>query len=110
MRKIYLLLITGLLLVSGSFAQVVSVTNPANTTPNLAATYTSLANAITALDAITVISGPITITLNAGNPETAPAGGYIIQFTATTTATNTVTITGSNNTITASAALTAGRL
>jgi len=91
------------------FSQV-TVTNPTNTTPNLAATYTSLANAITALDAITAISGPVTITLNAGNPETAPAGGYIIQFTATTTAANNVTISGSNNTITASAALTAGRL
>lgn len=79
----------------------VTVTNPTNTTPNLAATYTSLANAITALNTITAISGPVIITLNAGNPQTAPSGGYIINFTATTSAANNVTIAGSNNTITA---------
>jgi len=109
MKKIYFLLFGCLLLCATAFSQV-TVTNPTNTTPNLAATYTSLANAITALDAITAISGPVTITLNAGNPETAPAGGYVIQFAAQTTATNTVTISGSNNAITASAALVAGRL
>jgi hypothetical protein len=109
MKRICLFIFAGLLFTITSFSQV-TVTNPTNTTPNLAATYTSLANAITALDAITAISGPVIITLNAGNPETAPASGYSIQFAATTTAANTVTISGSNNTITASAALTAGRL
>jgi hypothetical protein len=94
----------------GSNGQVVSVTNPTNTTPNLAATYTTLANAITALNGITAISGPVVITLNAGNPQTAPAGGYIINFTATTTSLNNVTITGNNNTLTASNTLTAGSL
>ena len=79
----------------------VAVTNPGNTTPALAATYTSLALAITALDGITAISGPVTITLTAGNPQTAPIGGYAIQFTATTTAVNNIIITGNNNTITA---------
>ena len=80
----------------------VTVTNPANTTPNLAATYTSLENALTALNTITAISGPVTISLDAGNPQTAPVGGYVINFaTITNTATSPVTISGSGNTITA---------
>lgn len=109
MKKIFLLIITVSLMQSSALAQV-TVTNPTNTTPNLAATYTSLANAITALNSITAISGPVTITLTAGNPQTAPAGGYAIQFTATTTAANNITIEGSGNTITASNALTVGAL
>ncbi len=96
----FFFLLTGLL-IAGTAATQVTVTNPTNTTPNLAATYTSLANAITALNTITAISGPVTITLNAGNPQTAPSGGYIINFTATTSAVNNVIITGSSNTITA---------
>ena len=91
-------------------AQVVTVTNPTNTTPNLAATYTSLANAITALNTITSISGPVTITLNAGNPQPAPAGGYAIQFAAVTTALTPIIITGNNNTITAFTPQVTGRI
>ena len=108
MRAIYILVF----LLQFSFPGLAQVTviNPTNTTPNLAATYTSLNNAITALNAITSISGPVTITLNAGNPQTAPAGGYVIQFSASTTAANSITITGSNNTITAFASQTAGNL
>ena len=52
-------------LVQQSTAQV-AVTNPTNTTPNLAATYTSLANAITALNATTAISGQVIITQVSG--------------------------------------------
>lgn len=100
-----------LLSVFSTEAQVVSVTNNTNTTPNLAATYGSLAAAITALNAITAISGPVTITLNPGNPQTAPAGGYIIQFTTiSNTAASPITFTGSNNTITAFTPQTSGRL
>jgi uncharacterized repeat protein (TIGR02543 family) len=62
----------------------------------LAATYTSLSAAITALNAATITS-PVVITLT-GN-ETAPAGGY--NITATGTSTNTITIAGSSSTITA---------
>jgi hypothetical protein len=92
-------------------AQVaVNVDNPTNTTPNLAASYTSLADAITALSGITAISGPVTLTAAAG-AETAPAGGYVINFVAATTATNNVTITGTpTTTITASGAHTVGAL
>lgn len=84
-----------------SRAQVVSVTNPTNCTPNLAATYGSLSAAITALDGATSFTGPVTITLNSGNAQTAPAGGYVINFTGATSLANNVTINGSNNTITA---------
>ncbi len=88
-------------LILGSKSQVVTVTNPTNTTPNLAVNYGSLAAAITALNGITAISGPVTITLNPGNPQTTPAGGYAIQFTITIGAATPITIAGSNNTITA---------
>ena len=100
------MLITGV----GVQAQVVTVTNPTFTTPALAATYTSLANAITALNSITAISGAVTITLNPGNPQLAPVGGYVINFTAATTAARTVTITGNNNIITTNSVLVGGVL
>ena len=107
-------LIWGCLLLAintGAIAQVVvTVTNPTNATPNLAASYTSLALAITALDAVTSFSGPVTLTCAAGS-ETAPAGGYSINFTAATTPSMLIVITGTaTTTITASAALTPGAL
>jgi hypothetical protein len=110
MKKIYLLIVTGVLFVSASFAQVVTVTNPANTTPSLNATYPSLNNALIDLANITAISGPVIITLNPGNNQTAPVNGYTISVNAATTAVNNVTIEGSNNTITASASLATGAL
>ncbi|WMW78337.1 T9SS type A sorting domain-containing protein [Flavobacterium sp. 20NA77.7] len=64
----------------------------------LATTYTSLANAITALNAAT-INGPVVITLT-GN-ETAPVGGY--NITASGTSVNTIIIQGSTSVITAPA-------
>jgi hypothetical protein len=69
----------------------VTVTNPTNTTPNLAASYTSLANAITGINSITAMSGPVVLTCAAGS-ETAPVGGYNIG-SIPTSATNTITIT-----------------
>ncbi len=100
------------LLVQGSMTAQVTVTNPGNTTPGLMATYTTLAAAITDLNAQTAISGPVTITLAASNPQTCPAGGYSITALLTgASSINTVTITGSGNTITApSPAGTAGNL
>ncbi|UOK43677.1 MULTISPECIES: T9SS type A sorting domain-containing protein [Flavobacterium] len=86
-----------------------SVTGMAQVTTNggsgLNAAYPDLATAITALNGATITS-PVVITLT-GN-ETAPAGGYVI--TAEGTAVNTITITGTGYTITASGALTAGSL
>ena len=73
----------------------VSVTNPTNTTPNLSNLgYTSLANAITALNNVTAMTGPVTFTMTAGTSETAPPTGLIIgspSLNAVLSATNTVT-------------------
>ncbi|MBL7923735.1 MAG: HYR domain-containing protein [Bacteroidia bacterium] len=56
----------------------VTVTNPANTTPNLSATYPSLSSALNALNAVTAMTGPVTLTLGAGTSETAPPNGLTI--------------------------------
>ncbi len=101
MRQLYTFYLTALCLIAFTASGQVTVTNPTNTTPNLSATYTSLANAITALNGITAISGPVTISLTAGNNQIAPAGGYNISFSASTTAATPITISGNNNTITA---------
>ena len=113
MRNIYSKLLVGLLLffATVSVNAQITVTNPGNTTPGLAATYTDLASAVTALNAQTAISGPVTIAVDPGNPQTAPNGGYTITALLTgASSTNTVTFEGNANTITASAALTAGVL
>jgi hypothetical protein len=110
MRKIYALMIMLLTFFSVSAQIGITVTGNTNTTPNLSASYTSLANALTDLNAVTSISGPVVLTCAASGTETAPAGGFVINFTAATTATNNITITGSGSTITASNALTAGNL
>ncbi|MES2774434.1 MAG: T9SS type A sorting domain-containing protein [Bacteroidota bacterium] len=91
-----------LLSVSALHAQVTT-----NGGSGLAPTYPSLSDAITALNLAT-INAPVIINLTAGNPQTATAGGYIIN--AQGSATNTITITGNNNIITASPALTGGAL
>src|SRR6186997_3065617 len=81
----------------------VTVTNPGNVGPTaLSATYTSLALAITDLNTKTSISGPVTIALDAANPQTAPSGGYSVTALLTgASTTNTVTFEGNANTITA---------
>ena len=96
-RLLAALFIGAILPVQHSNAQVTT-----NSGSGLAATYTSLANAITALNSAT-ITGPVIITLT-GN-ETAPAAGYLITQTGGT-ASNSITIQGSNSTITASASQT----
>ncbi|MBL7938887.1 MAG: T9SS type A sorting domain-containing protein [Flavobacteriales bacterium] len=89
----------------------VTVTNPGNTTPALNATYTTLALAVADYNTRTAISGPVTITLDPGNPQTAPAGGYVLSGILTGASnTNRVTFAGSANTITASGAHTVGAL
>lgn len=111
MKKKYLFILAGLLFSICSFSQVtVTVTNPTNATPGLAASYTSLANAVTAVNSITAMSGPVILTCAAG-AETAPAGGYSINSPGGTSATNKITFTCSGTvTITASPSLTAGSL
>ena len=100
MRKIYLLLFAVVLFAAAKVNAQVVVTNPTNTTPNLAATYTSLALAVTAVNATTAISGPVIITLSGA--ETCPSGGYsITAIPAGASAVNNITIQGSASTITA---------
>ena len=109
MKKIILLLITIFSLYATQAQIAVTVNNPTNTTPNLNATYTTLAGAVTALSGITAISGPVTLTCTTGT-ETAPAGGYVINFIAVTTAINNVVIDGQASTVTASPSLSSGSL
>ncbi|MFM2394310.1 MAG: hypothetical protein RLZZ546_2292, partial [Bacteroidota bacterium] len=87
MKKLYLLGITMLFAFTMSYAQFSVTTNGGS---GLAASYSSLADAITALNGAT-ISSPVVITCPAGT-ETNPAGGYSI--TASGTAANTITIQG----------------
>ena len=84
-------------------------------TKNIPGDYPTLAAAITDLNAQGVGAGGVTLNLLAGNPETAPAGGYVIGGTGslvltTSSAANPIIIQGNANTITASAALTVGAL
>ena len=97
MNKIYSLLICVLffspIVVNAQIA--VTVTNNTNTTPNLAVSYTSFANALAALNAVTAMSGPVTFTLAAGSSESAPTTGLTIgsaSLNPVLSAANTVTI------------------
>jgi hypothetical protein len=113
MEKIYtksLWLFLSFFLITGLKSQVVSVTNPTNTVPNLNTTYPSLAAAVTAVNGITSISGVVVITLNPSNPQTAPAGGYAINFTAVTSGSSNIIFEGNNNTITAFTPQTSGSI
>lgn len=102
MKSLFLIPVIALLFsVENVNAQAVTVTNYANTTPALSDGYASLADVINDLQLITSIAGPVTITLNPSNPQTAPQGGYVISFGATTTASTVITIKGNNNVITA---------
>ncbi len=77
-------------------------------TKNIPGDYASLDLAITDLNTQGVGPGGVTINLLAGNPQTAPAGGYSI--TATGTLTDQIIFAGNGNVITASNALTVGAL
>lgn len=113
MTKIYTKILTLLFVLlanAGAYAQV-TVTNPANTTPGLAPSYASLELAIADLNLQTDITGPVVITLDVANPQTAPAGGYVINASLPgASAVNTITLSGSNNMITASASHAVGAL
>ncbi|MEI2739666.1 MAG: hypothetical protein V9F01_12900 [Chitinophagaceae bacterium] len=58
MRKIYLLLLTVCFAAMANGQIGVTVTGNTNTTPNLLATYPSLAAAITDLNLVTSMTGP----------------------------------------------------
>src|SRR3954470_23213525 len=107
MKKIYFMLLT-ILFAATAHAQLTG-------TKNIPGDYASLAAAITDLNTQGVGAGGVTLNLIAANPQTAPAGGYVIGGTGsavltTTSNTKQVTIQGNGNTITASAAHTVGAL
>ncbi len=84
-------------------------------TKNIPGDYATLAAAITDLNTQGVGAGGVTLNLLAANPETAPAGGYVIGDTGslvltTTSMSSPVIIQGNGNTITASGAQTVGNL
>ena len=111
MRKIYLGLLTLLIIFFSSLTLNAQLTG----TKNIPGDYADLAAAITDLNTQGVGAGGVTINLVAGNPQTAPVGGYIIGgigslVLATSSAANPIIIQGNGNTITASAALTVGIL
>lgn len=94
MNKLYLtlvLLFAGLMLK----AQIaVTVINPTNAIPNLSASYTSLANALTAVNA-SALTGPVILRFNTSSSETAPATGFTIgsaTLNASFSSTNTLTL------------------
>ena len=77
--------------------------------------YADLAAAITDLNTQGVGAGGVTFTLAAGNPQTAPAGGYVIggagsAVLATASAANQIVFVGSANTITAPTPQASGNL
>lgn len=92
-----LLMLLCLFTASVSQAQItVTVTNATNTTPNLAASYASLAAALTDLNAVTAMSGPVTLTLSGS--ETAPVKGFVLgsaTLNPVLSATNTITLINS---------------
>ncbi len=102
-RSFFAILLFLLTAAGAANAQVaVTVDFPTRTTPNLAASYTSLANAITALNTVTAISGgPVTLTCAAAGAENAPVGGFSISYTAATTSANYFVLNGNGSTITA---------
>lgn len=88
---------------------------PLTGTLNIPGDYATLDAAITDLNAQGVGAGGVTLNLVAGNPETAPAGGYVIGGSGslvltTSSSSNPITLQGNSNTITASAAHTVGAL
>jgi hypothetical protein len=82
---------------------------------NVPGDYPDLATAIADLNTQGVGSGGVTFNLAAGNPQTAPAGGYVIGGTGslvltTASAANPIVFNGNGNQITASSAHTVGAL
>ena len=106
------LLVVSLFFVGLSASAQVTVTNPSNTTPAMSASYGTLALAIADINNRTAISGPVIITLAASSPQTAPAGGYVLNNTGITGGSNTnrFIFDGNGNTVTASAAHTVSLL
>jgi len=83
----------------------VTVSGAANASPALSGSYPSLGAALTDVNAITALTGPVVLNLAAG-AETAPAGGFTLgsaSLNAVLSATNTLTISGTAATVTLNA-------
>jgi Secretion system C-terminal sorting domain len=113
MKKIYLQSALFFLLISVSLCTRAQLSG----TFNIPGAYATLAAAITDLNAQGVGAGGVTLNLLAGNPQTTPAGGYVIGNTGNIlvgatnpTAANPVIIEGNGNTITAFNPQTVGNL
>src|SRR5256885_11239295 len=99
MGKIYLLIFAAFLFSSNAIAQLTGV-------KNIPGDYADLAAAVTDLNAQGVGAGGVTLNVLAGNPQTVPAGGYVIGNTGsavltTPSSSNPIVIQGNSNTITA---------
>lgn len=97
---LFALLLVVFLLTGSANAQLsVTVTNNTNTTPNLAASYASFAAALADLNSVTAMTGPVTLTLQAGS-ETSPIKGFVLgsaSLNPVLSATNTITINTSGS-------------
>ncbi len=101
--------------IAPSLAKTPNQANVISGVKNIPGDYATLALAITDLNAQGVGAGGVTLNLLAGNPQTAPAGGYVIGgagslVLGTASAANPITIQGNNNTITAFTPQTVGNI
>ncbi|NOT52607.1 MAG: fibronectin type III domain-containing protein [Chitinophagaceae bacterium] len=108
MRKIYLMLLTVCFAAAVNGQITITVTGNTNTTPNLLATYPSLAAALTDLNAVTAMTGPVVLTCDAGTSETAPVKGFALgsaTLNPVLSSTNTITINKTGGVVTINAAV-----
>ncbi|MCX6273010.1 MAG: FG-GAP-like repeat-containing protein [Bacteroidetes bacterium] len=99
----------GLFTVVRMAAQIpVTVTYSGNTTPAMALNYSSLASALSALNSVTAMNGPVILTCTGGHNETAPsAAGFTLgssTLNPVLNSTHTITINTSGGTVTLVAA------
>ncbi|MEQ1553917.1 MAG: hypothetical protein ABL929_07060, partial [Ferruginibacter sp.] len=98
--KFFVVMLLSFVSISNVFAQLTG-------TKNIPGDYADLAAAIADLNLSGVGAGGVTLNLVASNPQTAPAGGYVIGGTTAHTsvitgaAANPIFIVGNNNDITA---------
>jgi hypothetical protein len=84
----------------------ITVTGNTNTTPNLLATYPSLSAALTDLNLVTAMTGPVILTCDAGTSETAPPTGFTLgsaSLNLVLNSTNTITINKTGGVVTINA-------
>ena len=101
MRKVYFILL-GMITYGETEAQLAG-------TKNIPGDYPDLSTAVAALNTQGVGPGGVTFNLIAGNPQTAPAGGYTIS-TLTSNGSKKIIFIGNDNIITAPAPQTAGNI